>query len=165
MLGLGINEAEEIKVRHVQGELSQGARQKIRQLLKKDVEIWLSGVELALDEFHQGTDSSLSEKGSAEFFPHLIFLCGGGSLLPEIGRMLKNEKIRQNWLEKFPFSQTPKISFIRPIHINNLIDQTGILEGPADITPMALASLTLEIATDQKKVLPPILRRVIRIMR
>jgi len=39
------------------------------------------------------------------------------------------------------------------------------LEGPEYITPMALASLALEIVTDEDKVLSPVLKRVLKIMK
>jgi len=39
------------------------------------------------------------------------------------------------------------------------------LEGPESITPLALASLTLEIATTGEKTLSSILRRIARMMR
>jgi len=68
-------------------------------------------------------------------------------------------------MEKFPFSQLPQIDFIQARDINNIIDKTDSLEGPEFITPMALASLALEIVTDEDKILPPVLRRVLKIMR
>lgn len=153
-LQLDLAEAEELKIRHAQQQLSQGVQRKIREIFKKDVEVWLNGVELVLEEFSQ-----------AEYFPPLILLCGGGSLLPGIKNILKREEVQSRWLNKFPFSQPPQVAFIKSKQINNIIDQTGILEGAENITPLALAGLTLEIATDEQKVLPAILRRLVRIMR
>ena len=154
MFNLDIGEAEKIKIRHSQQKLSQSVQWKIRDVLKKDLMIWLNGIELVLEEFDQ-----------AEYFPPLILLCGGGSLLPGIKNILKKEKVQNRWLDKFPFSEAPQISFIQSKDINNIIDQTDKLEGPEYITPMALASLTLDIVNDENKVLPPVLRRVLKIMR
>jgi cell division protein FtsA len=154
MFDLDLMEAERIKMRHIQQRLSQSVQWKIRDILKSDLRVWLNGVELVLEEFDQ-----------AEYFPPLILLCGGGSLLPGIRNILKREKVQKRWLDKFPFSQPPKVGFIQAKQINNIIDQTDSLEGPEYVTPMALASLTLEIVADEKKILPPVLRRVMRIMR
>lgn len=153
-LGLGSTEAEAIKIKHAQQQLSHNVQRKIREILERDIKIWSKGVELILEEFSQ-----------AEFFPPLILLCGGGSLLPGIRNILRRESIQGEWLNKFPFSQKPKIRFIHSGHIINIVDQTGLLEGPESITPLALANLTLEIATSGEKTLPSILRRIVRMMR
>jgi len=153
-LNIGIDEAEEIKVRRTERQLSQIVQRKIHEILKKDVQIWLNGVELVLEEFDQ-----------KEFFPPLILLCGGGSLLSDIKNILKRETVQKEWLDKFPFSQVPQVNFIEPDQINNIIDETTILKGPENSTPFALASLGLEITLDERKALLPILRRAVRIMR
>lgn len=153
-LGLGSTEAEAIKIKHAQRQLSHNVQRKIREILEGDIKIWSKGVELILEEFNQ-----------AEFFPPLILLCGGGSLLPGIRNILRRESIQGEWLDKFPFSQKPKISFIHSGQIADMVDQTGLLEGPESITPLALANLTLEIATSGEKTLPSILRRIVRMMR
>jgi len=136
---------------------------KIREILERDIKIWSKGVELILEEFSQVPPQT--EIGHAEFFPPLILLCGGGSLLPGIKNILSRESVQGEWMNKFPFSQKPKIRFIHSGQITNMVDQTGLLEGPESITPLALASLTLEIATIGEKTLPSILRRIVRMMR
>ena len=154
VLDLNFNEAEEVKIRYSQKQLSLGVRRKIRQILKRDIETWLSGVELVLEEF-----------GQTEYFPSAIYLCGGGSLLPGVKSVLKKRAVSEQWLKKFPFSQMPKVDFITQDQIQNIVDETNILEGPENITPLALSGLALEISADEKKILPPILRRVVRMMR
>lgn len=153
-LNLGLAEAEEIKIRHSQKRLSQSVHWKIREILKKDIDTWLDGVELVLEDFERG-----------EFFPPLILLCGGGSILPEIKNILKKENIQKRWLNKFPFSRTPQVNFIRSKQIDNIIDQSGLLTGPESITPLALSNLSLEIVTGNESPLSSVLRRTVRIMR
>ena len=154
VLGLGLAEAEELKIRYTQKELSQNVQRRIRDIFENDIRIWLSGVELILEEFNQN-----------EPFPSSVLLCGGGSLLPSVKNILKRETVQKQWMEKFSFEELPQVNFIQSKQIDNMIDQTNILKGPGIITPLALASLGLEIATDEEKTLPPILRRVVRIMR
>lgn len=153
-LGLGLIEAEAIKIKHTQQQLSQSVQRKIREILEGDIKIWSKGVELILEEFSQ-----------AEFFPPLVLLCGGGSLLPGIKNILGRESIQDQWLDKFPFNQKPKVRFIRSDQITNIVDQTNNLEGPENITPLALANLALEIATSEENALSSILRRIVRMMR
>ncbi len=154
VLDLDFTEAEEVKIRYAQKQLSRSVSGKIRQILKRDIELWISGVELILEEF-----------GQAEYFPPTILLCGGGSLLPGIKSILKRRAIGDQWLSKFPFSQIPQVSFINPEQVSSITDPTNTLKGPEGVTPLALAGLTLEISTDEKEILPPILRRVARMMR
>jgi len=154
MFDIDLSEAEKIKMRHSQQRLGQSVQWKIRNILKDDLRLWLSGVELVLEEFDQ-----------AEYLPPQILLCGGGSLLPGIKNILKREKVQKHWLDKFPFTQPPKVDFIQSKQIENIIDQTERLEGPEYITPMALASLTVEIIGDEDKALSPILRRVLKLMK
>jgi len=153
-LNLNFEEAEELKIRHAHKKISQNVQRKIRDILKRDVRVWLSGVELVLEEFNQ-----------EEPFPSLILLCGGGSLLPDIKNILSRESVKKKWLDKFSFSQPLQANFIKPKHINNIIDKTNTLEGSETITPLALAGLALEIVSDEKKVMPPVFRRAIRMMR
>lgn len=154
VLGLNFAEAEEVKIRYAQNQLGRSVRGKIRQILKRDIEIWLNGIELTLEEF-----------GQTEYFPSTILLCGGGSLLPGIKSILKKKVVGDQWLSKFPFSQIPQVNFISLDQIKDITDPTDSLKGPESVTPLALAGLTLEISTDEKEILPPILRRVARIMR
>ncbi|NQV00952.1 MAG: rod shape-determining protein [Parcubacteria group bacterium] len=164
-LDLGLDEAEEIKIKHANKQFSQNVQRKIGEIIKRDIEIWLNGVELILEEFNQAHPRKDSKTEYVEFFPSLILLYGGGSLLPGIRNILKKEIVQNQWLNKFPFDNPLQIKFIRSNQIDNITDQTGILKGPENITPLALANLALELAVDEKKILSPILRRVIRMMR
>jgi len=152
-LNLGWLEAEEVKMRYGYRQLSRGVQSKIGKIFEKDTEVWLKGVELILEDFNR-----------KEFYPPLILLCGGGSLLPEIKKALEGGIIKKQWLERFPFSQPPRVDFIKPEHISNIIDPAEDLDGPEYITPMALASLSLELIRNEKGVLPPTIRRIVRMM-
>lgn len=128
---LSFKEAEEAKLLYAKGKIEEQYIKKIDDSLKEDCEIWLSGVEIALENFCSSRLDSL---------PSRILLCGGGSGLPGIYNQLNSEK----WLEKIPFTDKPTISYIQPYDMIKIIDKTGKLNNPQDVTPMGLASLILD---------------------
>ncbi len=152
--GFEIALAEEMKIMYASRHLSRRAQTKLRHILEQDTQIWLDGVELVLEEFSQ-----------KEAFPANILLCGGGSLLPLLKSVLKRESTIKRWDEKFSFEAPFKVDYISPESIKRVEDKTGSLKGSQSIAPLALASLGLDILSDEEKVLSPILRRVIRLMR
>ncbi len=143
LFGLPFPEAEEMKLKYAAGELEADKRDVIKKALQDDCEVWLSGVELALEEFGRK-----SKDEGAELLPSRILLCGGGSLLPDIHHTLENAK----WSGDLPFSRSPKIEFIKPADVVSIIDETGLLNSPQDVTPMALANLILDFAGSESVV-------------
>jgi cell division protein FtsA len=151
-LSLGLTEAEEVKIGYAQQQLSQAVCRKIREIFKKDLKVWLAGVALALEEFPQ-----------TEPLPNQILLCGGGSLLPGLKKVLEGSPVQNQWFVKLPFSHSPKVRFIQSKDIIDIIDQTNQLKEPEDITPMALASLILELV-EERGILDSVVRRAVRIV-
>jgi len=149
VLGVDFDEAEQIKLKYSNKDVSGSVKQKITSAFKKDVSVWLSGVQIALEEFSQLNP-----------LPAHIFLCGGGSLLPNIKRALED----QAWTISLPFPQPPEISFIQSKNIKNIIDKTEQLNEPKDITPLSLASLAIELTQDEDVVLATILKRALRLI-
>ncbi len=129
-LGVNFDTAEDLKLDHSAGKLDHKQEKAVSEALAGDVETWLSGVELALGEFE-----------GLEHLPNRILLCGGGSGLPEIKHALTNE----HWYKSLPFTRKPTIDFVKPSQVNRVIDKTGKLNSPQDITPMGLANLGLDI--------------------
>lgn len=146
---LGLQEAEELKLKYSRGELSAIVKKKISGLFDQDIQIWLLGVQLALEEFAEHNQ-----------IPARILLCGGASLLPGIKKSLESEIWRQN----FSFNQPPKVNFINPEDIDNIKDVTGQLTDSKDITPLALASLALDLIQEENHLIKSILRRTIRLI-
>src|SRR5439155_24247257 len=72
-LGLSYEEAEARKLRHSEGLLPQHQEEEVREMLVADVGVLLDGLALCLKELARG-----------ERLPSNIYLCGGGSLLPEL---------------------------------------------------------------------------------
>ena len=129
-LGLNFDRAEDIKLDHSAGKLNKKQEAAVTEALSSDVETWLSGVELALGEFE-----------NLEHLPNRILLCGGGSALPEIKQALTHT----DWYKSLPFTRKPSIDFVMPKQVSRVVDMTGQLNSPQDITPMGLANLGLDI--------------------
>ena len=131
------SEAEKLKLDYSAGKIDKDSElgKLIRRTVQENCEVWLSGVELALEEFT-----------NVEMLPSKIMLCGGGSLLPEISEFL----LQKGWSENLPFSRRPKVDFIKPTQVATVKDETGKLKGAQDITPMALANLAIDLAGDEK---------------
>lgn len=126
---ISFDRAEELKLRYARGEVAAARTERIANLLEKDAEVWASGVALALSEF------------PLELLPSKIFLCGGGSQLPEITKVLKSRTFGRD----LSFARPPEVSFLKPSDLPAVLDTTKKLTGPADITPMALATLALDL--------------------
>jgi cell division protein FtsA len=133
-LGVSFDEAEEIKLKYSAGELNDERKDAVKEALAGDVEVWLSGVELALAEFDQ-----------LDHLPPRILLCGGGSELPEIRKTLSKD----DWYKNSAFARKPTVDFVSPKEVNRVKDATGKLNSPQDITPMGLANLGLDIIGSQ----------------
>ncbi len=86
-----------------------------------------------------------------------IFLCGGGSLLPE----LTLEMGKNNWAAGLSFPRSPKIRHLVPPDVRNLTDSTGQLSSPQDIAPMGLANHALRTETEERDTVNSVMRRVL----
>ncbi|MEI7890891.1 MAG: cell division FtsA domain-containing protein [bacterium] len=147
-LRIELEEAEELKIEYAEGKLDENISMKVEQILQNDVAIWLSGVELSLAEF-----------AGSDVLPSKILLCGGGSGLPGIKKILLDTE----WSAGLPFSKRPSVNYLQPRDVVRMVDQTGKLNNPQDVTPMGLANLVLDV-TGEEKVMAGILRRVLQTM-
>jgi cell division protein FtsA len=147
-LGISFQEAEKIKLKYSSDKLPSDLMRQVKKYLDSDCRVWLSGVELALGEF-----------SNVDLLPSRILLCGGGSVLPGIRASL----LTLEWTKNLPFAKLPKVHFIHPKDVTSIIDKTGLLSDPQDITPMGLANLARDLAGGEDP-LHNILRRVIKMM-
>ncbi len=130
MLGVSFEKAEEMKLDYSAGKLPHVKdKEAVKEALKADVAVWLSGVELSLAEFTK-----------LDHLPAKILLCGGGTGLPEITTALKGD-----WYKQLPFARKPIVNHIDPSMVSRVTDTTGKLTSFADITPMGLANLGLDV--------------------
>ena len=147
-LDLPFPRAEEVKVDYARG-LDVPRKVDVARIVGDDVAIWSAGVELVLEELAEG-----------DLLPSRVYLCGGGSRLPEIGAILGDEKF---W-RRLPFSRPPEVSIMAPAQAEGLVDATGLLVDQQDVTPLGLAYQAIELQTTEDP-LDVALRRVLRAMK
>lgn len=143
---LSFEVAEKMKLDYASGQLKPEDAERVATLFADDCRIWLGGVELSLIEFAE-----------TDLLPSRIFLCGGGSALPGIKQAL----LTQEWAGTLPFSKPPQVSFLQPKDVVSIVDTTGELNNPQDMTPIGLAHLALLDSIEEEKMLSSILRRSI----
>lgn len=129
-LNLDYRQAESLKVDYSDQKLSRAEAKKVQAAVAKDMGVWVDGVEISLGEFSDVVE-----------FPSQFYLCGGGSLLPEVHDRL----LAHPWLQVLPFGKFPKVNFLFPNQIANVIDRTKKVTNTVDVTPMALARIALDI--------------------
>jgi cell division protein FtsA len=129
-LKLELKEAEDQKLNYANNQLKGKQESEIKSALNKDLPIWAEGVELALAEVEDIED-----------FPGVIYICGGGSALPDMREALQQHP----WLQVLPFVKFPKVEFLFPNNLVDVIDETKTIIDPADIAPLALARMALEL--------------------
>lgn len=105
-LGVDFETAERYKLDYDTGKLDDRVKAKIETALSRNLSVWLTGIEVALEEF----DSFGS-------LPRNIMLCGGGASLSIIQETLAIS----DWYTHLPFSRRPVIHLIDTAELPNLI--------------------------------------------
>ena len=118
-------------------------------LIQANVEVWAAGVELVMEEL-----------GSGDLLPGRIYLCGGGSRLPEIVEALRAERF---W-KRLSFARPPEVVVMAPDQIETITDATDLLVDQQDVTPLGLAYQAIELQSTEDP-LDAALRRVLRAMK
>lgn len=149
-LGITLEQAEAKKLRHSERLLPADEDRRVSALMAADAEVLVRGLVLCLDELSRG-----------ERLPPNVFLCGGGSLLPEVVAEIE----RGEWTKSLPFVRAPRTRLLMPADVVSLQDTTGLLNSPRDIGPMGLANHALRLETDEKEMTNAVMRRVLRSMK
>ncbi|PIR55194.1 hypothetical protein COU74_02210 [Candidatus Peregrinibacteria bacterium CG10_big_fil_rev_8_21_14_0_10_36_19] len=147
-LNISFKEAEDIKLAYIEDKLERQSHRIVREAMKTDADVWLSGVILTLEEFQ-----------NVDVLPSKILLSGGGAHLPEVKEALESRE----WFQSLPFAKKPQISLMNPKMVSNLADETKLLKDQSDIVPMALANLGLEFLAEEQ-LLSKVLKKVVRLM-
>lgn len=130
VLGEPFTEAEAAKLAYSAGTLEKEKAELVKHALVNDIKVWQSALEIGLEEFAEG-----------DLLPSRILLCGGGSNLPEIKQALSEK----DWYKDLPFARQPDVQFIKPSEVANIADETHLLKDIADVTPLALANVALDL--------------------
>lgn len=143
--------AEDLKLARGTSRIPSHKASQIDGALNKTLDVWMSGVELALSEFDK-----------LDHLPHQVLLCGGGSSLDILVDRLEQDK----WYAKLPFTRKPVVRHINPDQVVGIIDKTGQVNDHTYITAMGLLRVgmdTLAHANDQPT--DSIKERIDRILR
>lgn len=103
-MGVDFDTAENYKLDYDTGKLDDRIKSKVETAISRNLSVWLTGVEVALEEFNN--------VGS---LPRNIMLCGGGASLS----LLQEELAISDWYTNLPFSRRPVIHLI---DVNELPD-------------------------------------------
>ena len=147
-LDLPFPRAESAKVDYARG-VTVDRRDEIAEIIADDVEVWAAGVELVMEEL-----------GGGDLLPGRIYICGGGSRLPEIRAALAAERF---W-KRLSFARPPEVIVMAPDQIETISDATDLLVDQQDVTPLGLAYQAIELQTTEDP-LDAALRRVLRAMK
>jgi len=147
-LDLPFPRAEALKVDYARG-LDIERRDEVATIVADDVAVWAAGMELVLDELSGG-----------DLLPSRIYLCGGGSRLPETATALRAE----GFWRRLPFSRPPEVAVMSPEMVESIEDATDLLVDQQDVTPLGLANQAIALQAEQDP-LDAALRRVLRAMK
>lgn len=134
-LGVEFEQAEQLKLAlsndagGSEAKLSAQRAKAVNASLGKTLDVWTSGVELALSEFTK-----------LDHLPHRIFLCGGGSSLD----MLMDRLQSTDWYRDLPFTRRPVVQHIRPDQVVGIVDATGDVADHTFITAMGLLRVGMD---------------------
>ncbi|HEX2142546.1 MAG TPA: cell division FtsA domain-containing protein [Candidatus Limnocylindria bacterium] len=127
--GLSFARAEALKLAAGTAELPEAVdRHELDAALAEDAAIWRRGVELMISDLAEG-----------ELLPARVYLCGGGAELPQVTAALAEDA----WWKQLPFARRPQVLALGPRDVTGVLDATGSLGTPQDVTPMALAHQAL----------------------
>ena len=128
-LGLTLEDAEKLKLLSDSPNMKPELHKKYQDAIKRNLEVWQSGVELAIEEFDQ-----------VETLPGQILLCGGGAGLPEIQDVLATG----DWYKELPFARRPVVNLIDPDTIEGIENDTDRELDHTFITAMGLLRVGMD---------------------
>lgn len=127
--GVDFDEAEQLKLGLSHGKLQTEKAAAVEASLRKTLNVWTSGVEVALAEFTK-----------LDHLPNRILLCGGGSSLT----MLVDALHQGKWYAELPFTKKPIVQHIQPDEVVGITDITGHVSDHTYITAMGLLRVGLD---------------------
>lgn len=128
-LDLDFTHAEALKVGLGGDLVAPKQRPEVEKALAKTLNVWTSGVELALAEFNK-----------LDHLPHRVLLCGGGASLEMLVKSLEGGE----WHINLPFTKKPLVQHIQPEEVIGITDATGNASDHTFITAMGLLRVGMD---------------------
>lgn len=122
-MGLSYKNAEKLKVNLSNDKLKSNIAQQAMDAIENTLDVWVSGVELALSDFE-----------NIDYLPSRILLCGGGSSLESLTERLEDS----DWWKELPFNKKPTVKHIKPEEVFGVVDESGKINDHTFITAMGL---------------------------
>lgn len=122
-MNLSYEDAEKLKVNIDSEKIKVSVKKEAEKAIDKTLEVWLSGVGLALGEFD-----------SVDHLPNRILLCGGGASLNRLVKALGE----QDWYKDLPFTKKPVVQHIKASDVIGIRDTTEKASDHTFITAMGL---------------------------
>ncbi len=122
-LDIPFNSAEKLKVNLDSDRIKPTVKKSIEAAIDPTLDVWLSGVDLALSEFD-----------AVDHLPNKILLCGGGASLEQLVKGLKGS----NWYKNLPFTKKPAVHHIGLSDVEGIEDKAGQIDGHTFITALGL---------------------------
>lgn len=122
-MDVSYKDAEKLKLNIDNEQIKPDVRKQLDKSIDKTLDVWTSGVELALSDFD-----------SVDHLPNRILLCGGGASLERLIAALKQDE----WHEDLPFTKKPSVHRIKPDDVIGITDESGKVNDHTFITAMGL---------------------------
>lgn len=129
-LGVDFEAAEKLKLLSPDNSaIPLQVRTKVEEAISANLEVWLSGVQIALEEFDH-----------TEMLPNRLLLCGGGAGLAELQEMLATG----DWYRDLAFARRPVVHLVEPEDIPGITNTTDFVLDHSFITAMGLLRVALD---------------------
>ena len=128
-LGIDFADAEKLKLLSDDARMKPEIRNKLDQAITRNLSVWLSGVQLAIEEFSH-----------VKTLPSKILLCGGGASLSQIPESLATS----NWYKELAFARRPVIHLIDPNDIPGISNGTNYVLDHTFVTAMGLLRVGID---------------------
>ena len=129
-LGVDFDTAEKYKLSIKNpAKVPADVRDKMLMAVRRNLAVWLSGVEITLDEFNLN-----------DMLPNKILLCGGGAGLNELQEVLATT----DWFKELPFARRPVVHLVENADIPGIHNRTSATLDYSYVTALGLLRVALD---------------------
>ena len=129
VFALSFEDAEKLKLLEDDPKMKPTIRKKVSDALGRNLSVWMTGVELAIEDFNQ-----------IETLPDQVMLCGGGASLSQIPEILATG----DWYKNLAFSRRPVIQLISPEDVPGIENSTDKELDHTFVTAMGLLRVGMD---------------------